>query len=115
MAYSIDLRQKVIKYLKSGHSQREASKTFEISTSTINKWHQQYVATGNLEDKKPSRSFKKLDPKKLIEYVNENPDAFIIEIAEYFGCSDTAVGKALKKAGYTRKKRPGNTKNKKQS
>ena len=112
MAYSIDLRKKTIEYLAAGHTQREASSTFNISLSTVNKWHQQYKRTGKLEDKKPCRKAKKLESKTLIAYVEAHPDAYLKEIGEAFNCSDTAVRKALKRLGITRKKRQSAIKNK---
>ena len=66
MAYSIELRKKAIEYLEAGHSQREVRDNFNISLSTINKWHQQYERTGKLEDKKPCRKAKKLKSEVLI-------------------------------------------------
>ena len=105
MAYSKDIRQKVIEYLKSGHTQREARETFHISIAAINRWHQLYTKTGKLEDKKPCRSFKKLDPDKLRAYVEKHPDAYLKEIGEAFGCTDTSVRKAFFRLGITRKKR----------
>ena len=62
MAYSIDLRKKTTEYLKAGDTQREARDTFNISLNTVNKWRQQYERTGKLEDKKPCRKAKKLEP-----------------------------------------------------
>jgi len=106
MAYSEDLRKKVIEYLANGHTQREAMKTFGISFSTINKWNRKYKQTGELKDKKPCRKFRKLEPEKLKSYVIEHPDAYLKEIGQAFGCSDTAVLKAFKRLGITRKKRP---------
>lgn len=47
-----------------------------------------------------------------MEYVKAHPDATQNEMAEYFDCSDTAIGKALKRNGITRKKRRSPTKNK---
>ena len=37
--------------------------------------------------------------------LRRTPDAYLVEIGEHFGCSDVAVGKALKKLSITRKKR----------
>jgi len=105
MAYSKDLREKVIAYLKAGHSQREARDVFHISLTAINRWNQLYKTTGKLEDKKPCRTFKKLEPAELKAYVEGHPDAYLKEIGEAFGCSDTAVRKAFKRLGITRKKR----------
>ena len=105
MAYSKDLRQKVIEYLKSGHTQREARETFHISTAAINRRRRLYTKTGKLEDKKPCRGFKKLDPEKSRAYVKEHPDACLKEIGEAFDCTDTSVRKAFFRLEITRKKR----------
>jgi len=112
MAYSKDLREKVIGFLEAGHSQREARDVFQISLTTINRWSQRYKSTGEVEDKKPCRTFKKLDPQALKAYVEEHPDAYLQEIGDAFGCSDTAVHKAFKRLGITRKKRRSATVNK---
>lgn len=90
--------------MEKGHSQREAQRIFGINLVTVNKWSQQYQKTGDLKKKAHSRSFKKLDPEKLMVYVNEHPDAYLKEIGEAFGCSDTAVLKAFRRLGITRKK-----------
>ena len=113
MSYSVDLRKKVIAYLEAGHTQREAREVFRISLTAINRWNQLYKSTGKLEDtKKPYRAFRKLDPEKLKAYVEEHPDAYLQEIGDAFGCSDTAVIKAFRRLGITRKKRRRVTANK---
>jgi transposase len=94
-----------MEYLGTGHTQREARETFGISLGAINRWHQLYVETGEMEDKKPRRSFKKLDPEKLQAFISEHPDAYLREIGEVFGCSESAVRKAFGRLGITRKKR----------
>jgi transposase len=105
MSYSKDLREKVMEYLESGYTQREARDTFGISLSAINKWHMLYITTGEITDKKRENKPKKLPPDKLKAYVHEHPDAYLQEIAQAFGCTDTAVSNALRKHGITRKKR----------
>jgi len=112
MAYSTDLRKKVMEYLGKGHSQRDAKKVFGVGLSAINRWHQQYQATGSLNTNYPRSRKRKLDMKKLQAYVNEHPDAYLKEIGEVFGCSDVAVLYAFKRLGITRKKRLNATKNK---
>ena len=112
MAYSIDLRKKVIDFLGRGHSQREAQKVFGVGLSAVNRWHQQYHATGSLKNKYPCRRYRKLDMAQLKSYVNEHPDAYLKEIGEVFGCSDVAVLYAFRRLGITRKKRPNATRNK---
>jgi len=115
MSYSIDLRKKVMEYLESGHSQREAQKVFQIGLSAINRWRQRYEKTGKLEDKKPCRSFKKLDPEELEEYVAKHPEAYLKEIGEAFGCTETSVRRAFRRLGITRKKRRSATGSKERS
>jgi transposase len=111
MSYSEDLRRIIIEYLASGHTQREARDTFQISLTAINRWHRLYICTGELNDIKPVRKHKKLDPDKLRAYVAEHPDAYLQEIADEFSCSDTAVLKALRRLGIMRKKKRNATKN----
>jgi DNA-binding MarR family transcriptional regulator len=62
------------------------------------------VATGSLEAKKRKHPAKKLPRQELTDYIAAHPDAYLSEIAEHFGCSGTAVSKALKILKITRKK-----------
>jgi len=104
MAYSRDLRENVIAYLANGHTQESAKAVFNVGLTTIKRWKKQYEETGDLSKKAPKRSFKKIDPEKLTAYVAENPDAYLREIAEAFGCTDMAVYYAMRKLEITRKK-----------
>lgn len=116
MAYSEDFRKRVNEYLDEGHTWAEAQETFKISITAINSWRQKYKKTGEVKDDPPRRkAFKKLDPEKLKAYVEKHPDAYLKEIGEAFGCSDTAVMKALRRLGITRKKRPNGIGNKNRS
>lgn len=106
MSYSEDFRKRVNEYLDEGHTWAQARETFKISMTAINSWRQKYKKTGEVKDAPPRRkAFKKLDPEKLKAYVQEHPDAYLKEIGEAFGCSDTAVLKAFKRLNITRKKR----------
>jgi transposase len=49
MAYSVDLRERVIAYLQEGHTQEETSIIFKVGTSTIKRWLSLLSETGNLE------------------------------------------------------------------
>ena len=109
MAYSKDLKMKVMEYLQKGNSQRNAERVFGVNLSTVNEWHQKYQRTGSLENKPPIRKPKKIDPEKLKEYIAVHPDAYLTEIGEAFNCSESAIRKALKRLGITRKKRQSGT------
>ena len=112
MSKSKDLREAAVKYRLSGHTLEETAEIFGVSKSAVSSWVNQYKETGDLSNKPLNRRFKKIDPEKLMEYVKAHPDATQNEMAEYFDCSDTAIGKALKRNGITRKKRRSPTKNK---
>ena len=83
---------------------KETSKTFKVSISAIEEWKKKLKERGNLENKTLNRPHKKIHPEKLRAYVEEQPDAYQREMAEEFDCSVTAIQKALKRQGITRKK-----------
>jgi len=105
MSYSKDLRERAVKYYMSGYTLKETSEVFEVGINTISQWVKKYKETGDLSNKPLNRGFKKIDPEKLILFIEKNPDAFLKEIAEEFKCSIEAVRKAMKKLGITKKKR----------
>ena len=104
MGYDIKFRERVIEYMREGHTEKETAATFKVSTSTIWKWKSKLNETGTLAPKKRKETWRKIDPDKLRKYVDENPDAYQREIAEYFGVRLYAVQKALKRLKITRKK-----------
>ena len=104
MSYDSKYRRRALEYWEDGHNQRETAKVFNISTSTLQEWKSQLKNTGKLESKKRVETWRKIEPIKLREYVTEHPDAYLREIAEEFGCSDTAVMKALRRLKISRKK-----------
>ena len=57
---------------------------------------------------------RKVDRNRLKNYLTDNPDAYLTEIASDFGCHPTTIHYALKAMGYTRKKRTTPTMNKTQ-
>lgn len=105
MSYDIKFRKRRIEYLESGHTYRETAQTFGISPNTLATWVKKQKETGSLQDPPKQRNPKKINPKTLQEYLEEHPDAYQSEIAEYFHCKQSSVSKYFKKHGYTRKKR----------
>jgi transposase len=102
-----------MEYLDEGNTCEEAQSVFKISVSAISSWRKKYKETGEVkDDPRRQRTYKKLDPEKLKAYVEEHPDAYLQEIGDAFGCSDTAVMKAFRRLGITRKKRRNGTKSK---
>jgi len=105
MAYDNKYRIRTVEYRKEGHTVQQTCKTFKIGETTLKRWVKKYDETGEIKDKPPKRTFKKIDPAKLEEYVEANPDDYLSEIAKVFLCSEEAVRKSLKKLKITRKKR----------
>ena len=111
MGYDIKFKRRVVEYKYEGHTYKETCKIFKISEMTLTRWIKR-DKEGKLEEiKKPVRKPKKIYPDKLVKYINENPDAYLSEIAQEFNCTHVAVLKALRKLGITRKKRQLHIKN----
>ena len=60
--------------------------------------------TGTVERKKLNGTWKKIDPMKLRQYIEDNPDAYLREIAAAVDCSIHAIEKALARLKISRKK-----------
>ena len=80
------------------------SKVFKISKTTLTRWINKEKEGKLGEVKIQVRKPKKIYPEKLIKYIEKHPDAYLVEIAEEFNCSECAIRKALKKLNITRKK-----------
>jgi transposase len=104
MAYDIKFRKAVLNHIDKGHSIRETARIFEVDTKTILRWRKLHSETGQLHDSLKERQHKKIDPVEFMAYFEENPDSYLSEAAEVFGCSTTAIFKARKRLGITRKK-----------
>ena len=106
MAYSIDFRKKVLSYCERTGSITEASHVFQISRNTIYGWLKLKEKTGELNHQVKGTKPRKVDRDRLKNYLTDNPDAYLTEIASEFGCHPTTIHYALKAMGYTRKKEP---------
>ena len=105
MSYSEDYRKRTIEYRVEGHTLDETHEVFKVSISTIRAWEKQWNEKGTLAPAPVVRGYKKIEPQRLKTYVQEHPDAYPKEIAVEFNCCETAVRKAFKRLGITRKKR----------
>ena len=105
MYRSKDLREAAVRYRMEGHTLIETAKVFGVGKRSVSRWEKQYAETGDLSNKPLNRGFKKIDPEKLKAYVTKSPDAIQKEMAKEFKCAVSAICKALKREGITRKKR----------
>jgi len=114
MPYSLDLRLRVLSALDGGMSKWTAHKTFRVSRSTIDHWLNRREATGNVAAKSGFRcGVLPLinDLKQFEEFAVGHSDLTLMQMAQAWhdatGCrvSNVTIGKALKRIGWTRKKR----------
>jgi len=104
--YSNDLREKALNYYdSSGKSQSEVSEIFGVSLRTLNSWVQlrrsgDYRRRINQSDKTPH----KLDDDVLRASIDANPDGYLHELAEQFGCHASSVMRRCQRLAITRKK-----------
>ena len=105
MSYPEKYRIRTLEYRREGHTLEQTSKVFKVNISTIREWEKRLKEEGTLAAREIKRPFKKIDPEKLKDYVKNNPDAYLREIADAFNCCQTAVRKALQRLKITRKKR----------
>ncbi len=115
--YSMDLRERISRYIAAGHSRRTAARVFGVSASTAVRLAAEYRDRGAVTPKRQGRApgtTGKLKPHIafLIEIVRAEPDITLKELAgaleETHGVSVqlSSIHRALIRAGFSYKKRP---------
>ena len=102
-AYTLDLRERVVRFIQAGGSKVEAGRRFELGRSTVYRYLAA-VKTNTLAPKTSWGSWRKLDPAKLHAHVKEHPDATLAELQKVFDVSHHAVWTRLNQLGFTLKK-----------
>lgn len=102
MRYSIDLRKRVLEFIKEGGGKSQAARRFKVSRASIYNWL-------NMEDACRYRHCgprgpHKLDLKALSDHVDEHPDMTQAERALHFGVSRHCIWYNLRKLKISRKK-----------
>jgi len=104
--YSIDLRKKVIDYIKSGGRKKDACKLFNIGNTTLYQWTKQFESLGHIRPRTPSvRKGYKFDHDAVIEYALKHPEATQYEVAQHFSTYQSVIRHIYLKFNITRKKR----------
>ena len=102
MAYSPDLRKRILDFIEAGGKKSEAARLFTVARSTIDRW---LAAEDPLAIKKPGpKKMRVIDEEALRTHVVDFPDLTQKERAEHFGVSEFCIGYRLRKLGITRKK-----------
>ena len=108
-AYSEDLRVRARTWIKSGISMSQVSRGLQISRPTLYRWKKQWEKTGSTAPVKsvpPAQPSKIKDWHRFEEFIERNGDQTQKELAQLWGgVSHHTISRALKKLGYTRKKR----------
>mgnify|MGYP002146142517 FL=1 len=104
--YGIEIRERVIKYINKGHSQKEAMEVFELHRNTVNRWYKRYKEEGHVEARKRvGNRTRKVDQEELRKYVELlNGEVKLKELGKKYGVSGTQIGKILDKLGFSYKK-----------
>ena len=104
MRYSIDYIKRAVAYKEEGHTFDQLREAFGIPNVTYYDWERK-LKNGHYDVKRKRERNRKIDKEALKQAVADNPDAFLMEYAEQFNCTPTAVFYALENLGITRKKR----------
>ena len=104
-AYSIDLRERVIKYIEQGNSYAKASSVYEISREAVRKWHKRWKAEGHCNVKARPGKKSRIVRCEFEDYVTSHPGATLGQIGKRFGIKAQTVHYYMKKFNYNYKKK----------
>lgn len=113
-AYSQDLRERVIRAVDQGASQKEAARIFGVSEPTIKRYLKRRSETGSLAPKTiPGRPKRKIGPllEGLRPQLEAHPDATLQEHCRLWEAgtgarvSSSTMGRAIQRLQWTRKKK----------
>ena len=100
MSYSVDLRERVVAFVKAGGAKAEAARRFSVSEGSVHNW----LKRDNLAPIKVKRRHRKLDWNALEQHIQQEPDVRLRDRAEHFGVHTSAIWYAIKQMNITRKK-----------
>jgi len=100
MTYSIDLRKRVVNFVRSGGTKAQAAKIFSVNRATVYDW----LGRADLAPKVHGPRRGKLNKSDLYQHVMDHPDALLRERAAHFGVHINAIWVALRKMGLRKKK-----------
>ena len=99
MSYSIDMRERAVKFVRDGGSQVEASRLFGVDRKTIYHWlHRKNLAPAPCKPR-----HRVIDKAQLTSHVRVHPDALLRERALEFGVTPSGMWRALRALGMRKK------------
>jgi transposase len=114
-AFSEDLRKRVVAVRRSGKNAAEVAAMFGVSRQCVYRWDEQERVTGSLApgyDRVTGRLSKIKVDGKFEAFARAHMHATLKQMADRWEAqvSEMSMSRALKKLGWSRKKRPINTK-----
>lgn len=112
-AYSPDLRSRIVEAVDAGMSKAEAARRYDVALSTVKRYVRRMQTTGSLDPTPPpgrTPTIRAHQLEALRAQVTEHPAAYLDEHctrwkqAHGVMVSTWAMGRAIRKAGFTRKK-----------
>ena len=106
-AYSQDLRDRVLAAYDRGMRTQQIATTFCVSSSWARRVDQRRRENGETSPRKVgSPGVRKIDRDRLVELVEADPDATLVELRSRLGtaCTSAAISKVLRTLGFTFKK-----------
>lgn len=114
-AYSLDLRERVLNAVDAGMPHQVAARTFQVGVATVRRYIAKQRDTGSVAPKPiPGRQFQ-IGPSAypaLITQLEAHPDATLAEHCAFWEEQQNkpvtiwTMQRAIKRIGWTRKKRP---------
>jgi transposase len=106
MSYSLDLKERVINWVRRGKSRLSASQVFEVHYQTVKAWLTNYKDTGEYAATPRERSkHGKVNLDMLRQEISASPDSFQSELACHVGVSQSTISRTLAKLDITHKKK----------
>ena len=107
MAYSMDLRQRVIDDCDAGLGTKAVALKYRVSPAWVRRLKQHRRERGDIRPRVGTGRRATIDDTKLARLVADQPDATLVELRDRLGVEVTpqAVSKALRRLGLTFKKR----------
>ena len=112
-AYSSDLRERIVRAVDQGRSQREAARLFGVGVSSVKRYLQQRARTGRLDRRPIPGGPRRIGPEQeaaLRARVEAAPEATLAEPCAWWETqqgqrvSDPTMWRALRRLEWTRKK-----------
>ncbi len=103
--YSLDLRERVIKFIESGNSQKAAAELYQLNPSTINRWWLRYKREGHYSPRVRLGKKPRVNIEQLKLYIASTPNFKTSDMGSHFGMSASGAFYWLKQLGFSYKKK----------